>query len=160
MTGPAVHGRSRRPTRRRAGLSLLEVLVSLAILLIALAAIGALVNYGSGRGMAAHLESTGTRLAQSKLAEVEAGVIAVTSPETGSFEDEPLWSYTLDPVATDVPNLYAVKVTVSREYGTQLFELTLTQLIFDPAMMGDAAEAQPPETTTGTTTSTTGGTSR
>ena len=140
-------GRPRRPARR-AGLSLLEVLVSLAILLISLAAIGALVNFGAGRGMAAHLETTGTRLAQSKLAEVEAGVIPVTSPESNVFEDEPEWSYTVEPTPTDVPNVYAVTVRVSRAYGLQTFEMALTQLIYDPAMMGDAAEAQPPTTAT------------
>lgn len=140
---PAARGRPRRPARRD-GLSLLEVLLSLTILLIALAAVGALVNFGAGRGLAAHLETTGTRLAQSKLAEVEAGVIPVSSSESGAFEDEPEWSYSVQSAASDVPNVYSVTVRVSRPYGAQTFELELTQLIFDPAMMGDAAEAQPP----------------
>jgi general secretion pathway protein I len=152
-----------RPARRP-GLSLLEVLLALAIFLLALAAIGGLVNYGSERAMAASLQAAGTRLAQSKLAEVEAGVIPVSTGGTGTFDEEPDWNWSVEPGSTSVPNVYPVTVRVWRDVGGQHYEVVLTQMVFDPTQMGQATPAQPPQTSTGTQqgsgsgTTTTGGT--
>jgi general secretion pathway protein I len=145
----------RRPRpARRPGLSLLEILLSLAIFLMSLVAIGGLVESGSDRGMSAALQAAGTRLAQSKLAEVEAGAIPVSSGGQGTFDDEPEWNWSVEPGAAAVPNVYPVTVRVWREFGGGQFEVVLTQMIFDPAQMGDASEAPKPTTTeSGTTTS-------
>jgi hypothetical protein len=147
---------TRRPARR-AGISLLEVLLSLAIFLLSLAAIAALVDFGSDRSTAAAMQSTGTRLAQSKLAEVEAGAVSVTSPSDGQFDLEPDWSWAVEPGPATVPNVYPVTVRVWREFGGRRYEVSLTQMIYDPAQMGPAVQAQPPQTTTsGTGTTGTG----
>lgn len=145
---------------RRAGLSLLEVLLALAIFLFSLAAIGALVDFGNERSTAAAMQTTATRLAQAKLAEVEAGVVSVSAGGNGTFDEEPEWNWTVEPGVASVPNVYPVTVRVWREVAGRTHEVTLTQLVFDSAQMGNAAEAQPPETDTmGTTTpTTTGGT--
>lgn len=140
---------TRRPRpARRPGLSLLEILLSLAIFLLSLVAIGGLVESGSDRGMAAALQAAGTRLAQSKLAEVEAGAIPVSSGGQGTFDDEPLWNWSVEPGAAAVPNVYPVTVRVWREYGGGRYEVVLTQMIFDPAQMGGASEAAKPTATT------------
>jgi hypothetical protein len=139
----------RRPrSARRRGLSLLEILLSLAIFLLSLVAIGGLVESGSERGMAAAMQAIGTRLAQSKMAEVESGVIPVSTGGQGAFDDEPEWSWSIEPGSATVPNVYPVTVRVWRELGGGRYEVVLTQMIFDPAQMGNASESQKPTTTT------------
>ena len=146
----------RRPARPplRAGLSLLEVMVALVIFLMSLAAIASLVDFGAERAQAAAMTTLGTRLAQSKLAEVEAGLTAPTSSETGTFDDEPDWTYTVEPGAALAANTYPVTVTVRREMGGSRYEVVLTQVIFDPAYQGKAAAITKPTETTTTTAST------
>lgn len=136
----------------RPGLSLLEVLVSLAIFLLSLVAIASLVDFGSERAMAAAMQTAGVRLAQSKLAEVEAGVISASTSDNGMFDDEPEWSYSVEPGAATIPNVYPVTVRVWREVAGRQYEVVLTQMIYDPAQMGKAAAATLPTATTSTST--------
>jgi prepilin-type N-terminal cleavage/methylation domain-containing protein len=151
---------------RRPGLTLIEVLLALAILLLALAAIGQLVDVGSDHSVAARFHVIGTRLAQAKLAECEAGVIDLKSGGGGSFDDDPDWSWAVDAQPDTATNLYRVTVTVSRDDRGKTFEITLAQMMFDPAAMGSAAQAQKPtqadvdaaETNGGTGMPTTSGT--
>jgi hypothetical protein len=138
--------RRRRPARRP-GLSLLEILLSLAIFLLSLVAIGGLVDSGSERGVSAAMQAAGTRLAQSKLAEVESGAIPVSSGGQGTFDDEPEWNWSVESASAGVPNVYQVTVRTWREAGGRLYETVLTQMVFDPAQMGDASEARKPTTT-------------
>ena len=152
-----------RPAPARPGLSLVEVMLALTILLFALAAIGSLVDVGIGHGNDARMQVRGTRLAQSKMAEVEAGVIPLDSEATGTFEgDDAAWQFTVTPEAAGPPNLYTVTVRVSRGSG-KTTEIVLKQMVFDPTMTGSAAQAERPApadtSTTDTTTTTTGGTS-
>ena len=141
-----------RRSTRRSGMSLIEVLVSLAIFLLSLAAIGSLVDSGSNRALSARYQNTGTRLAASKMAEVEAGVIAVSTGGSGDFsaDGDDGWTWTVDSIASDVSNVYSVTVTVSKQFQGRPFEVVVTQSIFDPALMGTGAEAQPPEPISGT----------
>jgi hypothetical protein len=141
-----------RVLNRRPGLSLLEVLVSLAILLMSLAAIGRLVDFGSERALEARLHSQGTRLAQTKLAEVEAGAVALDSTGSGTFDNDPEWSWTVEPESQDVPNVYQVTVKVSRDLKGRPFEVSITQWVFDPNKMGTAAPAQKADTSSSSTT--------
>ena len=130
---------------RRDGLTLLEVLLALAILLMSIVAIASLVDTGATIGIRAAMRSTGTRLAQSKLAEAEAGAIDLTSGESGQFEAEPPWAYTLESAAAGPANVYSVTVTCYRDYSGTRYEVKLTQLICDPAVMGTAAAASAPQ---------------
>ena len=140
-----------RPAARRSrdGLTLLEVLVSLAILLLALVALGALVDYGETRAALASMTATGTRLAQSKLAEAEAGVVDCTASGSGNCDDEPGWAWNLDSTAGAATNLFAVTIRVSRDFNGRRFEVTLAQVMMDPNQMGGATLATPPTTATG-----------
>ena len=141
----------RQPTLR-SGMSLIEVLVSLAIFLLCLTAIGSLVDAGSNKALSARYQNTGTRLAASKMAEVEAGVVSVSTGGSGDFsaDGDEGWTWTVTCNVTDISNLYSVTVTVSKQFQGQPFDIVLTQTIFDPAMMGTGAEAQPPEPLSGT----------
>ncbi|MFO0938715.1 MAG: prepilin-type N-terminal cleavage/methylation domain-containing protein [Gemmataceae bacterium] len=141
----------RRPTHR-SGMSLMEVLVSLAIFLICFSAIGALVDSASNMALSARFQNTGTRLATSKLAEVEAGLVPVSTGGSGDFsaDGDDGWSWTVTSTPMTIPNLYSVTVTVSKTLQGQPFEVTLTQTMFDPLQMGTGAGAQPPAPATGT----------
>jgi type II secretion system protein I len=156
---PGPHARGRSP-HRRPGISLLEVLLALAIFLLALVAIGQLVDIGTDHALDSQAQATATRLAQSKLAEVEAGVIPLDgSSPSGSFDVEPEWTWTVSSTQANIPNLYTVTVQVSRQFRNRQFQVSLTQLVFDPNMMGNAQEAQPPQTSSGGSTSGSGTTS-
>jgi hypothetical protein len=120
------------------------VLLSLAIFLMSLVAIGHLVDIGTDSALDSQAQATATRLAQSKLAEVEAGAVALDSSSSGTFDAEPDWQWTVDPSLANVPNLYSVTVRVSREFRNRPFEVTMTQMVYDPKQMGNANEAQKP----------------
>jgi hypothetical protein len=129
----------------RPGLSLLEVVLALAILVLAVAAINQLVDIGTDRGIDARAYTRGARLAQSKMAEVEAGVVSVSGESDGSFDgDDAGWTFKVLPEAAGPPNLYTVTVRVSRDIRGRPIEVSLTQMIFDPTMMGSTAQAERP----------------
>ncbi|MBY0457138.1 MAG: prepilin-type N-terminal cleavage/methylation domain-containing protein [Gemmataceae bacterium] len=138
---PACQARQVRTTRK--GLTLIEVLLALTIMLLALGALGRLVDLGSARGSDARAHSRGARLAQSKMAEVEAGAVPVTGGASGMFEgDDAGWSFDVNSDPTGPPNLYTVTVTVSRTNQGRELQVVLTQLVFDPTKTGSAAQAQ------------------
>lgn len=141
-------------------MSLIEVMLGLAIMLLSLVAITRLVEIGSDRAMEARLQVRGTRLAQAKLAEVEAGAVPLDSASSGTGEqDDKDWSWTVDPQPQTAPNLYMVTVKLSRTLRGTPFEVSLSQMVFDPTKMGTAAQAEkPPDPTT--TDGTTGGTAK
>lgn len=150
-----------RRTPSRPGLTLIEVMLAIAILLFSLIGISQLVDLGMAHGNQARANSRGAQLAQSKMAEVEAGVVPVAGEATGDFEgDDAAWQYTVTPEAAGPPNLYTVTVRVSRLLAGRTTEVVLKQMVFDPTKTGSAAQAErpaPPDaagaaTTTGGTT--------
>jgi general secretion pathway protein I len=140
------------PRMRRPGVSLLEVLIALAIFLLCFAAIGQLVDVAADHALSTRFQNTGTRLAVSKMHEVEIGAIPVSTGGSGDFsaDGDDGWQWTVTSSATDIANVYSVTVSVSRDYRGRPFEIILTQTVFDPLIMGTAAEAQPPEPPSGT----------
>lgn len=124
-------------------MSLIEVLVALTILLMSMVAIGRLVDIGTDHGVAARMHVRGSRLAQAKLAEVEAGVVGVEGG-SGQFETDPDWSWTVEAEPQGPPGLYKVTVTVSKDDRGRPFEVTLAQMVFDPSRTGSAAQAEKP----------------
>jgi hypothetical protein len=138
-------------------MSLIEVLLALTILLLSMVAIGQLVDIGADRGMDARMHVRGARLAQAKMAEVEAGVVNLQGSTSGTFDDEPEWSWTVEPTQSGPANLYLVTLKVSRDLKGKPFEVTLSQYMMDPTKMGTAAQAEKPATDSTTTTPTTGG---
>lgn len=145
------------PLRCRRGFSLIEVMLAMTILLMALAAIGQLVGIGSRSAELARLKLRSTRLAESKLAEIECGAVSMSDAASGSgnFDgDDASWSWSSTAQASGPPNLYLVTVTVSRTVrGGATYSFELGRMIFDPAKLGSASQAQTPTSTS------TGGTS-
>jgi Tfp pilus assembly protein PilV len=112
---------------RRAGLSLLEVILSLAILIMSMSALGLLIDMGSDHERTARLSNTAARLAQSKLAEFEAGITTLDQTE-GEFENDPGWTWTAE---------------VQTARG-QPFEFSVAQMMLDPTYRGSASKLSRP----------------
>ncbi len=139
----APHSLRTRRSHLRAGLSLIEVMLAMAIFMMALVAIGRLVDFGTERELEARLYTRGTRLATTKMAEFEAGVTPLTE-EQGTFSDDAAWSWTVQSEFQGA-NLYLVTVTVSRDLKGRTFQVVLGQMMIDPAVMGTAGEATRPD---------------
>jgi prepilin-type N-terminal cleavage/methylation domain-containing protein len=137
MRSPRVPGTS---AHRRAGLSLIEVLLALAILLLSLAPIARLVDMGADDVLEAQFQIRASRLAQAKMSEVMSGYTQLSS-SSGSFDTDPDWNWTLTAEQQGVPNLYNVSVVVSRDMKGRQFQYTLSQMVFDPTKMGSASPA-------------------
>jgi type II secretory pathway pseudopilin PulG len=140
-------------------LSLLEVLVALAIFLFSLMALSQLIGIGTDRARDVEWLGRASLLAQSRMAEAIAGSIPLTGTSEASCDEDPDFNWSLDAQPGAAPNLYQVKVTISRNYpdGSR-FETTLSQMIFDPTYRG-TTDGSTDATATGTTSGTGTGTS-
>jgi prepilin-type N-terminal cleavage/methylation domain-containing protein len=147
---------------RRAGFSLLEVIVSMAVFLFSLVSLGFLLNVSGNMAMAANFKSHAASLAQTILAEVAAGSIALDGQSDVPFEDDPDYHWSLQSEQGVADGLHNVTVKVSRTMpGGQPVEVSLSQMILDPRKVGtvydtpatiseaeEAAGTAPPETGT------------
>jgi hypothetical protein len=126
------------PTQTRSGLSLLEVLLSLAIFLLSLVALGQLVSFGSDRARDVQWLSIASVKAHSKMSEVIAGSVGLTGTGDATFDDDADWSWAMTADADATPSLYRVTVTVSRQRpdGSR-FEFKLNQMVLDPTVRGN-----------------------
>jgi len=125
----------------RRGMTLLEVLLAMAIALFSLVAISQLFNSATDQAIEIQFKSRATRLAQSKLAEFTTGIYSLSSGGSGTFDEEPEWSWTAEAQApTDLAvtnaSLYLLTVTVSRESPQGHIETKLSQYVIDPKLKG------------------------
>jgi hypothetical protein len=126
----------------------LEVILSLAILVMSLSALGLLINMGTEHEMNTRLANAGTRLAQSKLAEIEAGIEPLEDG-SGTFDTDTDWTWEKKAVDQG-KNLWLVTVTVRREMASRSFEMSLGQYILHPEVRGSASKRSRPSSTTTT----------
>lgn len=145
------------PRHRRPGLSLLEVLVALSIFLFSLIAIGQLITLSGEIARDVQQQGLAAQMAQSKMAEVNAGAIALSSVNDSPFDDDPDWQWSMDVTADSTPGLNRVEVRVfrSRSDGSRV-ESKLSQIVLDPSIRGSATDAASAATTTTTDPSATG----
>jgi type II secretion system protein I len=135
----------------RAGLTLLEVLVALAIFFMAWVGIARLIGMASNQAIDARLQSEALQVAQSKLDEVISGVTPLQSQSESALDPSEApggqsnWTWALDANPADILNLYTVqiRVTCKRGDGTTT-QVALTQLVLDPATRGSTLN--PPTT--------------
>jgi Tfp pilus assembly protein PilV len=141
---------------RRAGLSLLEVVVALAILAFSVVAIGQLISMSSDHAVDVEREAQGSLLCQRKLAEL---LIGPDVPGTTSYadfpDDEPslqYWQWKAD-VNPGVNGLvYQVQVSVKFDAGdSRAVEIQLGQMILDPTQRG--SNQDPPANQSSSSTS-------
>jgi type II secretory pathway pseudopilin PulG len=149
---------------QRQGITLLEVVVSLAIFLFSIVAIGYLTNQGSERAYQTLQKTLALQLCQSKLAEAGQGVLDFSNLPSGyqSFDfgdDSALkdfqWQITADP--STIPDLYDVTVSVQRDLQDgKVTVVTLSQKIFNPTKRGSTADKLPTDSSTQPQSGTTG----
>ncbi len=126
---------TRRNARR--GLTLFEVLLSLAILAAAMAAIAQLVSSGVQSSVRARLQTEAIIRCQSRMAEL----IAVGDPTAVvtevPFDDDPAWKWSVSSAATEQPGLLQVVVTVTHDAGNGFSDVSysIPRLYRDTATM-------------------------
>jgi len=128
----------------RPGLSLLEVLTALAIFLVSLIALGQLLTISGERAFEVQQQSHAAQLCQSKLAEVVAGAVSLSST-SASFDEDPDWQWNLDAEQdSSITGLWRVQVMVSRDLpdGSH-YESTINQMILDPSLRGSTSDSLP-----------------
>src|SRR5262245_36844620 len=131
---------------RRDGLSLLEVLVSLAIFLMALTALTYLINNSSNLAGEAQHRARPAQLARSKVNEMAAGAVALEGQPDSSFEDEPLYRWSADVAEGGAAGLFNVTVTVTyRPDDPYPVKVAMSRMILDPKVTGSTQDvpAQP-----------------
>jgi prepilin-type N-terminal cleavage/methylation domain-containing protein len=150
--------------RSRRGLTLLEVLVSTAIFLMALVAIARLISLGSSLARDAQAQTDGLQLARTKLNEVVSGVTTLQAQSDQDFDSSQLpdpnqkWTWSLDCNQANIPNLWTVKVTAKlKRADGSIAQVALSQMVLDPATRGFASKS--PVTNTNSTASGSGSSS-
>lgn len=129
--------------RSRRGLTLLEVLVSVAIFLGSLTAIMQLLNTGQQAEVSARLQSEAVLRCDSKMAEIVAGIEKPVSSADGAFLDDEIgsWKWSVDVANGSATSLLRITVTVEhRPDGKDPnAAFTLTRYMRDPQLFIDAA---------------------
>ncbi len=111
MKRPASTARTAHP---RQGLTLLEMVLALAILLVALSVLGSWFATGTRAARQATLQAQAVRLCQSKLDEVLAGVEPLEAVDQAPLdESDPSWVWSLALEPTDFDELVLLEVTVA-----------------------------------------------
>lgn len=131
---------------RRDGLTLFEVVLSLAIFVGALAAIGQLLWTGSQAALQARFRSEAVLRAESKMSDLVAGVDTLQSVSGQPFEDGAegwTWTATVEPGPHPDLLLVVLTVTHSNQATAANASYTLSRYVRDPQIFVDAAAAQP-----------------
>ena len=129
----------------RAGLSLLEVILSLSILGVSMVAIGHLFNLGFRSAADVQLRSEANMIADTTMAEIAAGVIDI-SAGGGAVEGNPEWQYEVSSQQSEQPGLLSVSLLVSRENDPDNnVSVSLVRFVpdpnFEPAQSSAASES-------------------
>lgn len=131
---------------KRAGLSLLEVLISVAIFLGAMTAIIFALNSGQRSEIAARLQSEAVLRCETVMGEIVSGVSEATSSDGNRFTDdeEGRWQWSAQVTDAGVTGLLQVTVVVEhRPNGDQPnASFSLVRYMRDPQIFLDAAMEQ------------------
>jgi|GEM_PF-2499253 len=135
-----------RARSRRSGLTLLEVLISLAIFFMSIIAISALVDMAKDKAAEAEYRSVSLLVAESKMAELKSGVTALQGG-SGTWETDDRYTWNIS-VSTVGASLSQVNITAQRE-GYPKSKVDLAQLVIDPSGLGSTMDTVPdPNATT------------
>src|SRR5262249_6912347 len=83
-------------------------------------------------------QSIAAQLCQSKLAEVVAGIVPLSS-QNGEFEELPGWEWSVDAEQHDISSLWRVRVSVPR-HGDEVAAAALAQCARDASKRGSAPD--------------------
>ncbi len=146
----------------RQGLTLFEVLLSLAIFAGAMAAIGQLVSNGVRGAVKTRLETQAVLRAETIMAEVVSGVLPFQSTQNTPFSDDPAWHSSVSIHAGPTSNLSIVEVTAAHPGTSKMADVSFTLRRYqrDPALYLQIIATPPQNSSTTSSTSgtaTTGG---
>ena len=129
----------------REGLTLFEVVVSMAIFAVALVPILQLVLLGTDRALDVKLQSRTSMLCQSKMSEIIIGAQPIKGGSAYSdYPDQKDIQWMMDSKESTVTGLYEVKVNVRATLANgKTIETQLSRLVLDPTLRGSTL-GQPP----------------
>jgi len=132
MSGLPTYSQSN--SRQRRGLSLLEVILSIAILGGSMVVIGHLYNLGFRSALQAQFRSEANRLADSKMAELASGMIPIESTGDSDIDEAPGWQYAIEIEDSLQPGLFLATVIVKQESESAILPdgLSIVRFIPDP----------------------------
>ena len=110
----------------RSGLTLLEIVLSLAIFFGSLAALSQLAWNGSRAAVQARLLTQATIRCEAKMNEVLAGAEAMQSRSGMSFPDDSNWTWSEVVNASSHPELVQIDLTVSHHGSSRLTGVSVT----------------------------------
>ena len=115
----------------RAGVSLLEVLIALSIMLATILGCTQLLTIGGRAGAQAALQADGMRRCETRLAEIVAKRRFFESSKPIPFADDPQWTSSIDVEDGPVDGTQMLTVTVRRESssGRGLVKVQLNRLV-------------------------------
>ena len=127
----------------RNGLSLLEVLISVAIFLGALTAIMQLLNTGRQSEVSARLNTEAVLRCEAKMGEIISGIEKAVSSTEGTFSDDEIgnWHWSTEVTSGSATSLLQITVTVEHlpDGKNANAAFTLTRYMRDPQLFIDAA---------------------
>jgi hypothetical protein len=111
-------------------------MLAIAILGGCVAVIGELVRLGSRHAEEVRLLTAAQLLCESKIEEIEAGVIAPEAITSAPFDSTPDWFYSVTINSLEQEELMEVRVTVEQAEATRMqpFTFTLVRWMLDPAL--------------------------
>ena len=121
-------------SNRRRGLSLLEVILSIAILGSSMVVIGHLYNLGFRAARQAQFRGEANLLVDSIMAELAAGVLPAESTGSATIEHAPNWEYAIEIEDSLQPGLFLAQVIVKRVPESDIMPggLAIVRFIPDP----------------------------
>lgn len=144
------------PHRTRSGLTLLEIVLSLAIFGGSMVALSQLAWNGTRAAVQGRLKTQATIRCEAKLNEVLAGIEPMQSHSPTAFPDNPTWMWSLVVTPSTHPELVQMDVTVSHRGGSRLSNVDVTlrrwarqQALFIKAVEQEKEEAEIKQQTQG-----------
>jgi general secretion pathway protein I len=141
-------------TKARRGITLMEVLVALVILLFSCIAIYQLVSMGTDRAIDVKYYARASMLCQSKLEELKFGAEPLTGGGPTAFKEDgdADYQYEIHVENGEIDGLKKVRVTVKREKTDgRTVEVSLGRLVLDPTFRGTTFDKLNTSSSGGTT---------
>ncbi len=152
-----LHNPVSRRERVKSGFTLLEVILSLAILAGALAALGEVMRLADRSASTAEDETHAQILATSIMDELAAGSRELTAVQQTPLEtgDDPPWAYTVEMGQTQFNELVSVRVRVEQQIEARLqpAQFELVRWMPNPDYIAPSTGDDTTSTTTGSSTS-------
>jgi len=120
--------------KRRRGLSLLEVILSIAILGGSMVVIGHIYNLGYRSALQARFRSEANLHADTILAELAGGVLPAEATGETPVEGTTGWNYSVEVEDSNVPGLFLATVVVTRTEESDVLPngISLVRFLVDP----------------------------